>query len=176
MDSSLALTGRLTTLRSFTAQDITERYLGWLNDPVVTRFSNQRFRRHDRSTSLAYLKSFEGTPNLFLSMHRLQDGMSIGTMTAYVSLPHGTVDVGIMVGDASAWGRGFGQDAWDTLLGWLARQPGTRKITAGTVAPNAGMQRIIERSGMTLEARRIGQEIIDGKAEDILYYARFPIR
>jgi hypothetical protein len=38
------------------------------------------------------------------------------------------------------------------------------------------MQRLMERSGMMLEARRIGQEIIEGKPEDILYYARFPIR
>ncbi|MEQ9638109.1 MAG: GNAT family N-acetyltransferase [Devosia marina] len=171
-----SLSGKLVRLRPFTSEDISGAYLGWLNDPLVTRFSNQRFRRHDRTSSLAYLASFEGTDNLFMSMRRLADDSAIGTMTAYLSRHHGTVDVGIMVGDRTAWGKGYGQDGWNVMLDWLAGLANIRKITAGTAAPNIGMQRLMERSGMTLEARRIGQEIIEGKPEDILYYARFLVR
>lgn len=176
MERGPSLTGKLVQLRPFTSEDISEAYLGWLNDPQVTRFSNQRFRRHDRTSSLAYLASFEGTDNLYMSMRRLTDDSAIGTMTAYLSRHHGTVDVGIMVGDRRAWGKGYGQDGWNVMLDWLAGLENIRKITAGTAAPNIGMQRLMERSGMTLEARRIGQEIIEGKPEDILYYARFPVR
>lgn len=176
MSQTLSLDGQLVRLRTFGPDDISDAYVGWLNDPLVTRFSNQRFRRHDRSTSLAYLNSFAGSANLFLSMRRLADDSPIGTMTAYVSSQHGTVDVGIMVGESSAWGHGYGQDAWNALLAWLVGRTDIRKITAGTAAPNIGMQRLMERSGMTLEARRVGQEIIEGKPEDILYYALFPVR
>ncbi|MCC6247256.1 MAG: hypothetical protein IT499_05810, partial [Rubrivivax sp.] len=36
------LRGRRVRLRPFTAADITDAYIGWLNDPEVVRYSNQR--------------------------------------------------------------------------------------------------------------------------------------
>lgn len=168
-----ALAGRLVRLRGFHIADITDAYVGWLNDPVVTRYSNQRFVRHDRESCTRYLQSFEGTSNLFLSVRRIEDDRAVGTMTAYVSTHHGTADVGILIGDRSAWGKGFGQDAWDTLTNWLVARPDIRKVTAGTVALNRPMIRLAERSGMELEARRREQEVVEGKPVDILLFARF---
>lgn len=171
-----ALVGKLVTLRPFGADDITDQYIGWLNNAQVVRFSNQRFRRHDAESCAAYLASFEHSANHFVSIRRRTDDVAIGTMTAYVSLPHQTVDVGIMIGAPDVWGHGYGQDAWDTLLAWLAGRADIRKITAGTVEGNTGMQRLMQRSGMSLEARRVAQEIVEGQPQDIVYYARFTAR
>jgi RimJ/RimL family protein N-acetyltransferase len=167
-----SLTGPRIEVRPFGPTDLTDEYIGWLNDPEVMRFSNQRFRTHDRVSCERYLASFAGTDNLFLSV-RLHDGRAIGTMTVYASRPHGTADVGIMIGDRACWGRGFGQEAWSLVVDWLARHPAIRKVTAGAAAPNAGMVRLMERSGMTLEAVRRAQEIIGGAPADLVYYARF---
>lgn len=139
---------------------------------MVVRFSNQRFLTHDRASCLRYLDSFVGTDNFFLSVHRLDTGQAIGTMTAYVSGYHGTVDVGIMIGDTSVWGGGYGQDAWNTLTNWLFARDSIRKITAGTLACNIAMARIIERSGMQLEGVRKSQEIVGGIPQDILLFAK----
>jgi ribosomal-protein-alanine N-acetyltransferase len=167
------LRGGRVVLRAFAQADLGPRYIGWLNDPQVVRFSNQRFRRHDRASCQAYLGSFAGTDNLFLGVHALEDDTLIGTLTAYRSRVHGTADVGIMMGETARWGQGLGQDAWDTLTRWLLQDAGVRKLTAGTLACNLGMVRLMERSGMSLEATRRAQEIVDGRPEDILLYARF---
>lgn len=167
------LYGDKVVLKPFDATDIDDIYINWLNDPEVVRFSNQRFLMHDRKSCLRYLASFEGTNNLFISVRRQLDGRPLGTLTAYVSRYHGTVDVGIMIGDKSAWGLGYGQDAWDTLTNWLLGREGIRKLTAGTLACNYGMIKLLERSGMVLEAARKAQEIVEGHPVDILYYARF---
>lgn len=161
------------TLQPFAASDITERYLSWLNDPEVVRFSNQRFVRHDETSGRAYLDSFEGKKNQFLSIRRADDNSLIGTITAYLSEHHGTADIGIMLGDKASWGQGFGFDAWTTLMGWLALQPGMRKLTGGTMDCNIGMLRIMERAGMHKEAVRVGQELLDGQPRDIVLYAKF---
>jgi RimJ/RimL family protein N-acetyltransferase len=173
MAQEVLLTGNRVRLRRFGEDDVDAEYLGWLNDPVVTRFSNQRFRKHDAASALAYLKSFEGTGNLFLHVSRREDDRPIGTMTAYVSPHHGTADVGIMIGDRDAWGKGYGQEAWDLLVEHLLARPGIRKVTAGTLQCNAAMIRLAERSGMTLEGRRRDQEIVDGRPVDLLYFGRF---
>jgi ribosomal-protein-alanine N-acetyltransferase len=167
------LTGCNVVLMPFTVADIDDAYIGWLNDRDVVRFSNQRFVLHSRESCMRYHRSFESTDNLFLSIRHLSNGHPIGTLTAYISRHHGTADVGIMIGEKDVWGRGFGQDAWDTITQWLLSQGYIRKLTAGTLARNRGMIKLMERSGMRLEAVRKAQECIDGVPEDVLHYAKF---
>lgn len=167
------LPGKQVFLRPFTLADISAEYIAWLNDPRVVRYSNQRFLTHTRESCRRYFESFLSTSNLFLSIRMRADDLAIGTMTAYVSPFHGTADVGIMVGRSSVWGRGIGQDAWETLLSWLFEQAKIRKVTAGTMRSNVAMVRIMERSGMMHEATRAGQELLDGIPQDLLYFAKF---
>ena len=96
------LEGRKVALRPFTASDVTDAYVGWLNDPEVTRFSNQRFRTHDRASCEEYFRSFSGTENLFVSIRAVEGDLAIGTMTAYRVPHHGTCDVGIMIGERAS--------------------------------------------------------------------------
>jgi len=167
------LTGAQTILTPFAESDITEEYVGWLCDPQVVRFSNQRLRRHDSNTCLRYLRSFDGTENMFLAVRVREGGNVVGTITAYVSPTHGTADLGVLLGDQAYWRRGLGLDAWMTLMSFLFEKRGLRKVTGGTVRCNVGMIKIMERSGMRLEAVRARQEIIEGEAQDILYFAKF---
>ena len=51
-----------------------------------------------------------------------------------------------------------------------------RKITAGTMASNLGMIKVLQKCGMGLEATNKGQELLDGKPVDVLYFAKFPSR
>jgi ribosomal-protein-alanine N-acetyltransferase len=167
------LPGRRVLLRPFTLADISAEYIAWLNDPLVVRYSNQRFLMHTEASCRRYFEGFANTPNLFLSIRMQTDDLAVGTMTAYVSPHHGTADIGIMVGRSSVWRSGVGQDAWETLLNWLLASPGIRKVTAGAMRGNAAMVRIMERSGMMNEATRAEQELLDGVAQDILYFAKF---
>ena len=170
------LTGRKVAVQPYAAADVTADHVGWLNDPEVVKFSNQRFRRHDLASCQAYFDSFAGSDNSFLSIRRLSDDKAVGTLTVYRNGHHGTAGVGIMVGDPSAWGQGIGQDAWSLVIDWLIDGEKTRKVTAGTLACNIGMLRLMQRSGMVEEAVRREQELVDGVAQDIIYYARFGTR
>jgi ribosomal-protein-alanine N-acetyltransferase len=167
------LSGNKIVLKPFLVADINDAYIGWLNDQNVVKFSNQRFFLHNLESCLRYQASFEGTDNLFMAIRRLSDNGLIGTLTAYVARHHGTVDVGIMIGDYSVWGMGYGLDAWVTMTNWLLGRKDIRKLTAGTLACNLGMIKLMERSGMALEATRKAQEIIEGSPVDMLYYAKF---
>ena len=167
------LSGEKVILKSFAASDITSEYVGWLNDPDVVKYSNQRFYQHTPASCEKYFASFVGTDNLFLKIERKIDGLFLGTMTAYISKPHQTVDIGVMVGRRSVWGAGIGLDAWNTLIEWFFRQESIRKVTAGTLQSNAAMIKLMMRSGFILEAVRPKQELLDGIPQDVLYYGRF---
>jgi len=167
------LLGRKVALTPMHPADIDERHVGWLNDPEVVRFSNQRFMTHDLDTCLTYLRGFDHSSHRYFSIRRRDNDERIGTITAYASVHHGTVDLGLMIGERSAWGLGYGLDAWDTLQQAALATRGVRKLTGGTLACNLGMIRIFERAGMQLEAARRAQEQVDDQPQDIVYYARF---
>jgi ribosomal-protein-alanine N-acetyltransferase len=167
------LVGELTRLLPFKKSDITSAYISWLNDPLVVRFSNQRFKFHTKESSHGYLVSFQESDNLFISIRSLSGDEAVGTMTVYAVKQHGTADIGILIGNKSNWGKGYGLDAWKTLSDWLISTCNIRKITAGTLDKNIGMKKIFEHSGMHQEGSRIAQELVDGIPMDVIYFARF---
>ena len=167
------LSGNKVSLQRFDEACITPEYLSWLNDPKVVCYSSQRFREHTDQTSRTYLATFNNSPNLFLAI-RMRDSLQmVGTMTAYVAEVHGTADIGLMIGDRAQWGKGIGLDAWQTLINYLLTVRKVRKVTGGTLRCNVGMIRIMERSGMQMEAVRVQQQMVEGEAQDELYYAKF---
>ena len=168
------LDGARVRLRTFVRADIGEEYLRWLNDKSLMRFSNQRFRNHNRADAEAFLKDFENSPNLFLSIIRRADNSQLGTMTAYLDPDHGTADVGILIGGGDGVaGQGYGSEAWELLVSHLIARPDIRKVTCGTVASNLAMRRIAEKNDMEPDGARRAQQLIDGKRVDVLHYARF---
>lgn len=168
-ESALQLRGVAVELRSFGPENLTDRYLGWLRDPNLMRFSNQRFRLHNMDSARAYLASFADTGNLFIAVYC--EGVFVGTMTAYRSVVHGTTDMGLLI-SPEAQGKSLGKDAWATLMAHLLAT-GTRKVTGGTLACNTAMVRVMRNCGMQPDGVRIGQELVDGKAQDMLHFAKF---
>jgi RimJ/RimL family protein N-acetyltransferase len=167
--SALHLIGAVVELCIFAPENLTESYLGWLRDPQLMRFSNQRFRTHNMESCRAYMASFATTDNLFIAIYHKNE--FIGTMTAYRSVVHGTADIGLLI-SASMQGKGLGKDAWATLMNHLL-DTGTRKVSGGTLRCNAAMVRIMQGCGMQPDGVRAGQELIDGLAHDMLHYAKF---
>lgn len=52
-------------LEPFTAAHLTPRYVAWLNDPEVVRYSDQRHQRHTLDSCRAYWQAFAQTPHYF---------------------------------------------------------------------------------------------------------------
>lgn len=160
----------------FSIKHIREDYVSWLNNNEIMRYSNQRFRQHTPQSCRQYLDSFEETSNRFLAIEDITSGELIGTLTMYINLHHETADIGILIGSSSHWGKGYGQEAFGLAVEALLSLAKLRKITAGTMASNLGMIKVLQKCGMGLEATRKGQELLDGKPVDILYFAKFPSR
>jgi len=167
------LVGARVLLRPFSAGDITGTYLAWLRDPVIVRFSSQRFRTHTLESCQAYLASFMDSTNHFLAICDQKSGAMLGTLTVYHSVPHGTADIGIMIGERKVWGKGIGAEAFCLVLSALKASGAIRNGTAGTLAANQGMVRIMEKAGMRPEATLQAQELLDGTPVDVVYYATF---
>ncbi len=161
-------------IEPFAERDLTERYVAWLNDPQVVKFSDQRFRAHTLASCRTYWESFLSSPHFFWAIRlRNEANRLIGTMTAYIDEHHQVADVGILIGESRAWGQGYASEAWAAACDHLLRRACLRKVTAGTIEPNRGMIRVMEKAGMVDDGRRVRQCIWNGCEVDVVHRALF---
>ncbi len=159
----------------FTHHHLTEAYVGWMNDPEIMRYSEQRHRQHTMESNQAYFEAMQQGPSGFYAiMEQLNvPERHIGNMTIAMNPPNGIADIAIMIGAVDAQGRGYGAEAFSLVHDALLAQPDIRKVTAGTMAVNEAMIRVAKHAGMKEDGRRIGQFLLDGKAVDLVYFASF---
>lgn len=158
----------------FSEEYLTSRYIGWLNDPMVVKYSEQRHKRHTLESCRQYWQSFIESPHIFWAMTATSPPLGhIGNINAHIDPANSVADVGILIGERTIWGRGYGLEAWLAVCNYLLYEVGIRKVTAGTIEVNKGMLRIMQKAGMIADGRRIRQCIVEGCEKDIIHAALF---
>lgn len=166
-------TKRLTII-PFSEKYLTSKYTSWLNDPKVMRYSEHRFKKHTRKSCSAFMNSFKGTPNVFWAITAKDPKTGhIGNLTTYVTLAHCVANIGIMIGERKAWGKGYGTEACKAMCDYLFSKAGIRKIEMGTLSVNLPMLAIMRKLGMADDGLRIKQCIFEGKETDMVYMSLF---
>lgn len=148
-------------------------YVDWLNDPEVVRFSEQRHRTHTIEGCLDYVRGHESGPNRLWAILEREGGRHVGNISASVNPANSLADVGLLIGARDVWGRGYGSEAFKAVVEFLLSGLGLRKVTAGTLADNVGMLRVMERAGMVPDGRRVRHYLVNGREIDMVHMARF---
>jgi RimJ/RimL family protein N-acetyltransferase len=158
----------------FSEKHLHERYVGWLNDAEIMRYSEQRHKKHDLEGCRLYWQSFEGSPNYFWAIEENYAGIGhIGNITAFVNEKNLIVDVGIMIGAKESQNMKYGIEAWMGVCDYLFNNLPIRKLTAGTISTNIPMLKIMKRSGMIEDGIRKRQFLVEGQEVDIIHKALF---
>ena len=139
----------------------------WLNDPEIVRYSEQRHHKHDWESQLEYI---DNGPDIYRLIHC--GPKFIGTISAYIDKPNSVADVGILIGDKSVWGKGYGTEAWIAFCDHLFLHK-IRKIEAGAMNINAGMIAIFQKYRMHFEGYRNGHFIVNGEPVHMVMWGKF---
>lgn len=159
-------------LRPFTQADVTARYLSWLNDKEITRFSELRHRATDQEGASAYVEAMTGAGNGFWAIEH-HEFSHVGNIAIYFDRPNKSGDLSILLGERSVWGKGIAREAWRLVMEWALTKGDCRRVSAGTMAANTAMIRVMDRTGMTFDARHQKQFLLDNQPVDGVYYVRF---
>lgn len=174
MASSPDILSDRLVIRPFSEMHLSERYIGWLNNRELMRFSEQRHRIHTLETCRKYLSSFNGSPNYFWAIEERSIGIGhIGNVNAYVDIHNKVADIGILIGEVQAQKKGYGLEAWQAVMSFLFKEIGVRKVSAGAVSTNLSMLKLMRSAGMMNDGIRVRQYVIAGIEEDILHMAAF---
>jgi ribosomal-protein-alanine N-acetyltransferase len=144
------LTGDRIVLAPLDVSDVTEAYVSWFNTPDTFRYLGSKFPQTITSVR-DYVASVKA-PN-FICRILLQDEQKhVGNIAMYNFHPvHRRMELGIVIGDPAARGRGVGREACRLAISHAFEHLNLHKVTAGTVDDNGGMTRVFLSLGFTIE-------------------------
>ena len=156
-------------------EQVSERYVAWLNDSEVNRFLESRFAMHTVDSTRAFVSAvMDSDDSVMFGIRWLATGDHVGNIKlGPIDRRHLRAEIGLLIGERSAWGRGFGTAAIDLVAGYAFDRLGLHKVTAGGYASNGGSRRAFEKAEFELEGVRRRHFILDGRYEDGWLLARW---
>lgn len=157
-----------------TPERVTEAYVGWLNDAAINRFLESRFEVHTLASTRDFVAAaLASRDSLLLGIEQVSSGNHVGNIKiGPVNQRHRTGEIGILIGDRSAWGQGIGTAAIRLMCDIARDRLGLRKVTAGCYGSNVGSRRAFEKAGFTVEGVRPAQLMLDDSPEDLVLLGR----
>jgi ribosomal-protein-alanine N-acetyltransferase len=148
------LQGPRLQLRCLRDEDVTARYVAWLNDPEVNRYLELRFQTHALAPTREFVRTVNATgDNLLLGMFIDGGARHIGNIKLGPINPHHhRADIGLLIGDRGAWGQGYATEAIALVTAHGFNRLKLGKLTAGCYGGNQGSVKAFQRAGYTLEA------------------------
>ena len=161
-------------LEPFSEKHFSPEYVGWLNDPEVMRFSEQRHRKHTLESCKEYIDSFKGAVNYIWVILVNDVGIGhIGNISVHVDTNNNIADISILIGKKQVWGQGFGSEAFIGICNYLVSKLKIRKVTAGTLSTNVAMFKVMQNAGMVEDGVRKRHYMCEGREVDIVHMAIF---
>ena len=168
------LLGDKVQLRPVTIDDCTDRYLEWLNDPIVSQYLETRWTVQTLDGIRDFVRSTQASGNsvLFAIIERATllhiGNIKLGPVNRW----HATADVSYFIGERSAWGRGLASESIRMVTQAAFERLNLERVEAGVYEANVGSARALERSGFALEGRlRSKFSCAEGRQDHLVYGA-----
>tara|TARA_B100000676_G_C17827993_1_gene706262 strand:- start:340 stop:879 length:540 start_codon:yes stop_codon:yes gene_type:complete len=156
-------------LDTLTPQTASGSYASWFSDPYVTRFIEGGREKPSSEELEQYISGMNESPydlllGIFMQDTRTHIGnIKIGSIDRF----HKRGDIGLLIGERSQWGKGYGSEAIGAVTEYAEKPLGLRRVFAGCHATNAGSVAAFVKAGFEIEGRmrehaRDGDTFVDG--------------
>lgn len=163
------LVGRSVVLRRHRTENLAA-FLRWYRDPEISRLTRYRT---DPMTSEEIERYFRGRvlggDTLSYAIHLRDGDRLIGAATfSQLDVPNGSVTYHITIGERDCWGRGFGSEATELMLGLAFDRLGLHRVGLAVFEFNGRAIRAYEKAGFRVEGRLRDTIVRDGRRWDEL--------
>ena len=143
--------------------------MNWFSDPDVIRFIEGGRTRPTELELAKYITSMNESPeDLLLGIFLLKSRTHIGNIKiGSIDTFHKRGDIGLLIGERSQWGKGYGSEAIEAAARCADTLLGLHRVFAGCHATNAGSISAFVKAGFKIEGRmrkhaRDGDKFVDG--------------
>jgi len=146
-----------------------DSYLAWMNDLDVLQYL-VRVRPMGRQEEEEWFANLSKRPDdLVFEIVPLEGGLPIGSCGLHrISSSNRSAELGIVIGDKSLWGKGYGREAMGILCRYGFDVLNLNRIGLNVYEYNSRGIRCYERVGFKHEGRRRAARFWNGKYWDIL--------
>ncbi len=163
--------GKKTFLRPVLREDA-KLFIRWINDPEVSRFllaHHPMMEKHEEDWIDSMTKDKESSTHFVILDER---GKPIGTTGLRLGVrKDGVATTGTLIGEKSAWGKGYGTDAKMVLLDYTFNTLNLRKVCSSVLAFNERSLRCQLRCGYKEEGRLAAHIYREGAYHDEILLA-----
>lgn len=166
------LRGPRLYLRGLCEEDASGAYPDWLNDPEVCAGNSHGVHPYSRSAARDYIRaSAASLQDLVLAVVLAEGDRHIGNIALQrMHAVNRSAEFAILLGDKSAWGQGYGEEAGRLICAHGFAAHNLHRIHCGTLASNAGMLRLAEKLGMRREGVQRQAAYKNGTYVDVVLY------
>lgn len=165
----MILQGSNILLKTLTPDMVTQKYVDWMNDPDVTRYTESRFRTHTMESTMKYVRDISGSSiNYFYGIYieascgHGNGKEHIGNIKLHIDEHHNLGDIGIIIGDKQQWGKGYATEAIKLLTQHGLDRLGLHKICAGIYGNNLGSIKAFSKAGYLEDGRHKSTYLCQG--------------
>lgn len=164
----IEIRGARTLMRPLRPEDVSERYVAWLNDARVNEYSDRRFHGpYTLDDAVAYTRSMR-QDEILLGVF-LPDRGHIGNVKiGPIDWGNEAAEIAIMIGDTGVWNTGVGTEAMYVAARFLFKALGLHRADAGSCNP-AFLRVAVEKLGWSIEGRQRERIRISGRYVDFLW-------
>lgn len=149
------MVGSQVYLRPLERADLNERYLGWLNDPEVTRYMESgTFPTTMQDLENFYQEVTGSRSQVIFAIVDLKSDQHIGNVKlGPIHWVHRCATLGILIGDSKFWGKGIGVEATRLAVDYGFKRLNLRRIDLGVFADHEAAVHCYEKAGFKVEGR-----------------------
>jgi RimJ/RimL family protein N-acetyltransferase len=171
MAKSVFLAGRKIDLCVLDADGDLSAYASWVNDQETTRFMGAGKVPTTARQLREYIERYAASGEVLLGVFAKDSGAHVGNVTLHLfDKQNRSAEAGIMIGEASARGKGYALEALQLLCRHAFMRLNLNKVTAGVIDGNAASLRLFEKAGFKREGLLREHFYLDGAYKDCVRF------
>jgi len=162
------IVGKSLYLRPLEKSDIDEAYIGWVNDIKVTQnMVTGAFPNNMEKLEAYYHSMTTSSSHVILAIADKKTNKHIGNIALNgINWIDRIANLGIMIGDKSYWGKGYGTEATKLMVSYAFNRLNLHKLWLGVYAGHKAAIRIYEKAGFVEEGCLKQEFYRNGKYHD----------
>jgi len=162
--------GNQVRLRALEPEDLRD-YHRWLNDPEVVRYL-KLYAPLSMPDEEAWYEEVRDDPSQMVFAIESEAGQHIGNLSLmHLNWKDRSAELGIVIGDKSQWGKGYAQDAIQTLLAFAFGEMNLNRVYLRVFADHEPAINAYRKCGFVEEGRLREEIYADGRYHDMLVMA-----
>jgi RimJ/RimL family protein N-acetyltransferase len=163
--------GTLVYLRPLERADLTDRYLGWLNDPEVNRFLDAGIFPYTFDELESFYQHVVGARDQVLCavVDQASDQHIGNVKLGPIVWVHRRATFSILIGDKSFWGKGYGTEATRLMVQYGFARLNLHRIELGVLDNNPAAIRAYQKVGFAVDGRAHEYAFVNGRYVDCIW-------